>query len=74
MSKGTQGKPAKPATTGLKPGQDAPNSGQYQERGPRGGHGPEVTAVQGKPLPPTQKPGSTYDLVDPTNNGAGRGE
>lgn len=39
--------------SGLKPGQNAPASGQYRQVGPRGGKGPEVTAVKGKPLPPT---------------------
>lgn len=55
-------------TTGLKPGQDTPVSGQYQERGPRGGRGPEITAVKGKPLPPTSTKNSTYDLVDETKH------
>jgi hypothetical protein len=59
-------------TTNLKPGQPAPNSGQYQIIGPRGGQGPERTVPQGTILPPTPKPGSTYTLVDRTNNGAGR--
>lgn len=59
---------------GLKPGQPAPNSGQYGVRGPRGGaSGTEVTAVKGEPLPPTPKPGMTYDLVDRTKNQSGRG-
>lgn len=57
--------------TGLKPGQRAPQSGEYQIRGPRGGHGPERTVVQGEPLPPTPAPGSTYDLARPARNGAG---
>lgn len=53
----------------LKPGQDAPKSGQYAVVGPRGGKtGSEVTAVQGKPLPPTQRPGMGYQLVDPTKH------
>ncbi len=60
--------------SGLKPGQTAPNSGQYQQIGPRGGKGPEVTSVQGEPLPPTTKPGSTYTLVDPTKNRSGSGK
>lgn len=59
--------------SGLKPGGTAPRSGQYQEIGPRGGKGREVTSVKGEPLPPTTKPGSTYTLVDPSNNKSGRG-
>ncbi len=59
-------------TSGLKPGQTAPRSGQYQQIGPRGGRGPEVTSVMGKPLPPTQTPGSTYKLVDPTKHNSGK--
>lgn len=55
--------------SGLKPGTPAPDSGQYKPVGPRGGHvGGEITAVQGKPLPPTQRPGQTYTLVDPTKH------
>lgn len=53
-------------TTGLKPGQKAQVSGQYQMRGPRGGKGPERTVVKGEPMPPTDKSGSTYNLVDKT--------
>jgi hypothetical protein len=60
------------ALAGLKPGQPAPRSGRYVTIGPRGGHGPEVTAVQGMPLPPAPKRGSTYRLAEPTDNGAGR--
>ncbi|MDD2916391.1 MAG: hypothetical protein PHH70_00945 [Candidatus Gracilibacteria bacterium] len=54
----------------LTPGTQAPTSGQYQQVGPRGGitGRPEVTAVRGKPLPPTPEPGSTYVLVDPTKH------
>ena len=48
-------------TSGLKPGQKAPVSGQYK---PSKGGG-EVTAVKGKRLPPA-KPGAKYKLVDPT--------
>lgn len=54
--------------SGLRPGQATPVSGQYQNVGPRGGKGPEVTSVEGKPLPPTPIPGSTYRLVDPTRH------
>jgi hypothetical protein len=59
-------------TSGLKPGQEAPASGQYQIIGPRGGKGKEVTSVKGEPLPPTQTPGSTFKLVDPSDNKSGR--
>jgi hypothetical protein len=58
-------------TSGLKPGQTAPKSGQYQQIGPRGGRGSEVTSVKGEPLPPTSTPGSTYKLVDPTKHKSG---
>lgn len=51
----------------LKPGVVTPASGQYAVVGPRGGKlGTEVTSVQGKPLPPTAKPGQGYVLVDKT--------
>jgi len=53
-------------TKGLKPGEPAPASGQYQIQGPRGGKGPERTVVRGEPLPPTPAPKSTYTLVDRT--------
>lgn len=58
---------------GLKPGAKAPHSGQYQQVGPRGGKGKEVTTVKGEPLPPTPSKGSTYALVDRTKNKSGRG-
>jgi hypothetical protein len=57
---------------GLKPGQSAPKSGQYQQIGPRGGKGKEVTSVKGEPLPPSPSRGSTYSLVDPTKNKSGK--
>lgn len=57
---------------GLRPGTKAPSSGQYQQIGPRGGVGNEVTAVKGKPLPPAQLKGATYRLVDRTRNKSGR--
>jgi hypothetical protein len=57
----------------LKPGQDAPLSGQYEIVGPRGGRtGEERTSIQGRPLPPTPRSGQGYVPVDPTRNGAGR--
>ncbi len=56
-----------------KPGQPAPTSGQYGVVGTRGGDtGREVTAVKGKPLPPTPKPGQTYTLVDKTKHKTGK--
>lgn len=61
-----------PMSKKLTPGTPTPRSGQYQERGPRGGAGREITAVRGEPLPPTTKPGSSYTLVDPTKNSSGK--
>jgi hypothetical protein len=55
----------------MKPGQKAPASGQYQQIGPKGGKGKEVTTVKGEPLPPAPKSGTTYKLVDPTKNKSG---
>jgi hypothetical protein len=56
-------------TSGLKPGQPAPESGQYKRVGPRGGDVPgEVTSTRGKPLPPSTAPGQTYKLVDRTKH------
>jgi len=59
---------------GLKPGQQAPQSGQYVQVGPKGGKGKEVTVVKGEPLPPTPRPGMTYDITDPTKNKSGQGK
>lgn len=43
-------------TSGLRSGNRAPESGQYEVRGPRGGAtGREITAIKGKPLPPVEK-------------------
>jgi hypothetical protein len=42
--------------------------------GSRGWKGREVTTMQGEPLRPTTKPGSTYTLVDPIKNKSGTGE
>lgn len=53
----------------FKPGQIAPRSGEYGVRGVRGGDlGREITATRGEPLPPTQKPGQSYVLNDPTKH------
>ena len=53
-----------------KPGTPAPLSGQYRPAGPRGGFigSGEITAIQGKPLPPTPRPGQGYVPVDPTKH------
>jgi len=56
--------------TWLTPGTQAPRSGQYQQVWPRWwitGR-PEVTAIAGKPLPPTPEAWCTYVLVDPTKH------
>nr|AMP54140.1 YjzC-like protein [uncultured bacterium] len=58
--------------SGFKPGQTAPKSGQYQQIGPKGGKGKEVTVVKNEPLPPTPQKGTTYTLVDPTKNKSGK--
>jgi hypothetical protein len=53
----------------LKPGMDAPLSAQYVAVGPRGGRGDtEITAVKGKPMPPTPRPNMTYVPVDVTKH------
>lgn len=57
--------------SGFKPGQKAPYSGQYEQIGPRGGRGKEVTVVKNEPLPPTPAPHMSYTLVDPTKNKSG---
>ena len=68
-----------------KPGIPAPASGQYVQVGPRGGNASssEITAVQGKPMPPawlkcwalprmppTRRPGQQWQMVDPTKHKA----
>jgi len=51
----------------LKPGNEAPYSGQYEMVGQRGGRtGIERTVVKGEPLPPTLSAGQGYRLVDKT--------
>jgi hypothetical protein len=47
-----------------KPGTPAPKSGQYKRPGSK----TEITAVKGKPLPPTSRPGGSWQLVDPTKH------
>jgi len=52
-----------------KPGQIPVKPGEYGEKGPRGGQVPNprvVTIEPGdKPLPPTQKPGRTWERQGP---------
>ena len=52
-----------------KPGEKPARSGEYVERGPRGGSLPKprrVTIEQGDtPLPPTQKPGRKWERISP---------
>lgn len=59
--------PSKP--TGLPPGTLAPVSGQFPVIGPRGGNtNTEITAIKGRPLPPTPQPGMTYGKPDATKH------
>ncbi len=52
-----------------KPGESPKRPGEYVERGPRGGEvrkPRDVTIERGdKPLPPTQKPGRTWERIGP---------
>ena len=58
---------SKSKSTGLKPGDATPESGQYRIVGPHGGKtGAERTVVKDEPLPPTPKSGQTYRIVDRT--------
>lgn len=59
-------------TKNLKSGTPAPKSGQYVEVGPRGGLKKEITISKGETLPPTEKPNSSFILVDPSKNKSGR--
>ena len=52
-----------------KPGEKAPDSGQYERIGQRGGRtGAEVTTVKGEPLPPTPEKGQKYRISDKTKH------
>lgn len=52
-----------------KPGQIAPESGQYPVVGPRGGsRRTEVTVTKGEPFPPTEKAGMGYGEPDKTKH------
>jgi hypothetical protein len=53
-----------------KPGEIPIRPGKYVERGPRGGEVPHPRHVtiepRDKPLPPTQKPGRTWEREGPS--------
>ena len=51
-------------TKSSKPGTPAPASGQYHQPGRK----TEITAIKGKPLPPTSKPGGSWVLGDKTKH------
>ena len=48
----------------FKPGEKAPDSGQYQNTRTKN----EVTVTRGEPLPPTPKKGDKYRLADKTKH------
>jgi YjzC-like protein len=54
-----------------KPGEEPSKSGEYIERGPRGGkvlNPRQVTIERGDtPLPPTQESGRTWERISPPN-------
>jgi hypothetical protein len=56
----------------LTPGTKAPISGEYRPYFPNGTVGNEVTAIQGKPLPPTKVAGTIYKPTRAAQNGAGK--
>lgn len=56
-------------TTDNKPGKPTPQSGIYEQVGPRGGRtGEQISSTEGNPLPPTNKPGQRWDLVQPARH------
>ena len=53
----------------LRPGTPTPRSGIYEQVGPRGGRtGEQADSTRGKPLPPTDKPGQGWQLVQPAHH------
>lgn len=54
----------------LSPGQKSPVSAQIKQVGPRGGQvsTTESTTVKNKPLPPVNKPGNKWVVVDKTKH------
>lgn len=59
-------------TPKMTPGSPSPISGEVRAKLPNGNLGPEVTVVQGKPLPPAQQAGAKYVVSRPAHNGAGK--
>jgi len=58
-----------PRSRTFKPGETAPQSGQYEIVGPKGGRtGEERTVTKKEPLPPTPERGQGYILVDKTKH------
>ena len=61
------------AKRGLTPGTPTSNSSIYEQVGPRCGKTNEqADSTRGKPLPPTEKPGMTWTLVDPAHHKGGK--
>ena len=55
----------------LPPGTPTPRSGIYEQVGPRGGRtGEQADSTRGHPLPPTEKPGVGWTLVQPAHHTA----
>jgi hypothetical protein len=52
-------------TKGLPPGTPTPRSGIYEQVGPRG---EQADSTEGHPLPPTMKPGYSWDLIKPARH------
>jgi hypothetical protein len=77
-SKGPAPRRTTPLETTLKrsrfePGDRAPASGIYVERGPRGAERSEVTVPKGHIFPPTSTPGGSFELRRPALNKSGKG-
>ena len=56
-----------------KPGTPAPESGIYEQVGPRGGRtGEQADSTKGKPLPPTESPDMAWRLVRRAHHTGGK--
>lgn len=59
--------------TALPPGTPAPRSGIYEQVGPRGGRtGEQADSTRGNLLPPTDKAGNGWVLVQPAHHKSDR--